>query len=206
MIFATVGTHHDGFPRMLSAVEQLPVSDLVVQHGPADPPSNAAVAKPFMPFDQVVDLFASAERVVTHAGVGSVLLAIRYGHVPIIVPRLHRLGEHLDDHQADLARRLEASGRVNVVWDENELLPVLLETPRRAEETPLPTTGLHAAVRGALGGAPAQAGSRGRTPARRRDSLRGHAVLRGHGKGGHAIGTRQHATSDDVRRRAHRRG
>ncbi|CAA9465221.1 MAG: hypothetical protein AVDCRST_MAG38-779 [uncultured Solirubrobacteraceae bacterium] len=150
MIFVTVGTHQDGFPRFLAAVETLEGSDLVVQHGPGPAPRNASVAEAFMPFPRIMEYFRAADRVVMHAGVGSVLLAVRCGHVPVIVPRLHRLGEHVDDHQSDLARGLEASGRARVAWDTADLQAVLSETPARAAAVDLPQTGLHSAVRSLL--------------------------------------------------------
>ncbi len=153
MIFVTVGTHQDGFPRFLAAIEKLSGVDLVVQHGPGPAPRNARIAEAFMPFPRIMDFFRSAERVVMHAGVGSVLLAVRCGHVPIIVPRLHRLGEHVDDHQSDLARGLEASGRARIVWDTTDLPEVLGSTPARASAVDLPQTGLHSAVRASLAAA-----------------------------------------------------
>lgn len=152
MIFVTVGTHHDGFTRMLKAVESLGDRDLVVQYGNGEPPSNARVAEPFMPFPRMLEYFDEAEQVVTHAGVGSILLAIRHGHQPIVVPRQHKLGEHVDDHQVDLSRRLEATGRVRVVWEDGDLAETLASARPRGAHADLPTTGLHSALRDALHG------------------------------------------------------
>lgn len=134
MIFATVGTHHDGFPRMLEALALLgDGEELDVQFGHGSPPPNATRAQAFYSFGEMVERFAQARVVVTHAGVGSILLATRAGHVPIVVPRLRERGEHVDDHQVELARALEAEGRVVVCW-EAERLPELVAaaSPRRA--------------------------------------------------------------------------
>jgi UDP-N-acetylglucosamine transferase subunit ALG13 len=153
VIFATVGAHQDGFPRMLRALESLPPElDLVVQYGNGRPPGNARVAQAFMPFDLMAQNFSAAERVVTHAGVGSILLAIRHGHRPIVIPRLHRNGEHVDDHQVELAQRMAELQKVHVVWDEAELPAALEQVPPRGAPTALPETPLHAAVRAALHG------------------------------------------------------
>ena len=153
MIFATVGTHQDGFPRMLGALESLPAgSDLVVQYGNGRPPANARVAEAFMPFDAMLHWFSGAERVVTHAGVGSILLAIRHGHLPVVMPRLKRNGEHVDDHQVELAERMAERGKVHVVWNAADLAGALAQVPPRGAPTQLPETGLHAAVRAALHG------------------------------------------------------
>lgn len=145
MIFATVGTHQDGFPRMLTALESLPLADgeeLVVQQGHGAPPANATRAEAFLPFPSMAELFASARVVVTHAGVGSILLATRAGHTPIVVPRLARNGEHVDDHQVELARALERDGRVVVCWDAAQLPQLVASVPPRRtvaapEERPL---------------------------------------------------------------------
>lgn len=160
MIFATVGTHQDGFPRMLAALETLGDDvDLVVQYGHGRAPSNARVAEAFLPFPSMTAYFDAADVVVTHAGVGSILLAVRHGHRPIVIPRLKRHREHLDDHQVQLAEQLAAQGRVHVVWDERELAAAVRDVSPRRDPEDLPQTGLHRAVRDALHGAPAGAPS-----------------------------------------------
>jgi len=131
VIFATVGTHGDGFPRMLAALEQLETDELVVQYGHGTPPANAMRAEAFLPFDQMAELFEAADVVITHAGVGSILLASRAGHVPVIVPRLANLGEHVDDHQVELSRALESRGGVLVCWDASDLSKLVAEVPER---------------------------------------------------------------------------
>lgn len=112
LVFATVGTHHDGFPRMLRALETVVADELIVQHGHGTPPSNATLARPAMPFAEMLQHFQEADIVITHAGVGSILLSLHHGHVPIVVPRQHRLGEHVDDHQVEMARVLAARNLV----------------------------------------------------------------------------------------------
>jgi UDP-N-acetylglucosamine transferase subunit ALG13 len=150
VIFVTVGTHHHGFARLLRAVEALTVPDLIVQHGHGTAPRNAAVAKPFMRFDEMLAQFERADAVITHAGVGSIILALRHGHVPVVMPRLRRHGEHVDDHQADLTRRLERDGLVTAAWNGPELGDLLARTPARARPSPPQTTGLHRALRSEL--------------------------------------------------------
>jgi UDP-N-acetylglucosamine transferase subunit ALG13 len=52
---------------------------------------------------------------VTHAGIGSVLLALAHGHRPIVMARRPELGEGVDDHQIRFARRLAAEGLAIVI-------------------------------------------------------------------------------------------
>lgn len=153
MIFVTVGTHHQPFQRLLGALGGLE-EELVVQYGPGCPPKNAARAEAYMPFDEILACFQAADRVITHAGVGSILLATREGHVPLVVPRQHELGEHVDDHQAELTRALAERGRVIAVWAVETLAEILAAAPPRRPPSALAEPALCPSVRDALLGAP----------------------------------------------------
>ncbi len=149
MIFVTVGTHHDPFQRLLGALGALDGEELVVQYGPASPPPGVARAEADMPFDEMLACFAEAEKVITHAGVGSILCATRAGHTPLVVPRRADLGEHVDEHQAELTQALAERGAVRALRDTAELAAALATTPARAEagsnqEAPLGTEVLRA--------------------------------------------------------------
>jgi UDP-N-acetylglucosamine transferase subunit ALG13 len=152
LIFVTVGTHHQPFRRLLDALDALDGDDLVVQYGPGEPPPGVAHAQAYMPFDEMLERFEEADVVITHAGVGSILCARRAGHLPLVVPRRHELGEHVDEHQAELTRALEARGKVIAVW-ETESLPLLVsEAPARGEPAASADPALSAEVRAALRG------------------------------------------------------
>ncbi|GAC52378.1 glycosyltransferase [Gordonia amicalis] len=52
----------------------------------------------------------AADVVITHAGVGSIMRILELGRYPVVVPRRRSRGEHVDDHQtqiANLVRRLD---------------------------------------------------------------------------------------------------
>jgi UDP-N-acetylglucosamine transferase subunit ALG13 len=150
LIFVTVGTHHQPFRRLLDALEPLDPADLVVQHGPSEPPPGVARAERYMPFDAMLRCFEEADAVITHAGVGSILCARREGHVPLVVPRRHELGEHLDEHQAELTRALEAHRKVIAVWDAARLPELLDEVPPRGKPGTPVDSSLGSSVRAAL--------------------------------------------------------
>ncbi|MGV9714549.1 glycosyltransferase [Rhodococcus pyridinivorans] len=48
--------------------------------------------------------------VVSHAGVGSAMQILDLGKCPVLVPRQSAFGEHVDDHQAQIARDLGEKG------------------------------------------------------------------------------------------------
>ena len=129
MIFVTVGTHHQPFQRLLDALTSLPPAELVVQFGHGSPPSGLRHAAPFMSFGEMLEHFAAADAVITHAGVGSILCARRAGHVPVVIPRQRRHGEHVDDHQEELVRALEELEAV-VAVREMDRLPEAVDSVR----------------------------------------------------------------------------
>ena len=105
-----------------------------------------------MPFEEMVANFRAADRVITHAGVGSILCARREGHTPLVVPRRHDLGEHVDEHQAELTRALEERGSVIAVWDVADLPTLLATAPPRQEASASVEPPLCPSVRAALAG------------------------------------------------------
>jgi len=126
MIFVSVGTHEDPFDRMLNAVYGLELDEeLVVQYGPSSVRCERAREHEYLAFDEVVECIRSARAVVMHAGVGSVMISLANGKRPIVMARRHEFGEHVDDHQVELARRMEASGLVTFVDDAESLRAAL---------------------------------------------------------------------------------
>ena len=148
MIFVTVGTHHQPFDRLVNALAHR--SDAVIQYGHSTPPTGPAQAVDFLDFAEMEDHMLRADAVVTHAGVGSILLARKCGHTPIVVARRARFGEHVDDHQLELVQALEPRGQV-MVRDVDRIEQVLAQPPARRQRVASGGQGqLHAAVHQAL--------------------------------------------------------
>jgi len=111
MIFVTVGTNEAPFDRLLEGVDALQLDErLVVQHGPSSVRPRNAECHDFLAFDEIVDHMREARVVISHAGVGTVLVALANGKHPVVVPRLRQFGEAVDDHQLAFARRLHREG------------------------------------------------------------------------------------------------
>jgi UDP-N-acetylglucosamine--N-acetylmuramyl-(pentapeptide) pyrophosphoryl-undecaprenol N-acetylglucosamine transferase len=66
--------------------------------------------RPWVPAAELGAAMAAADVVVSHAGAGSALAALRAGRCPVLVPREAARGEIGDDHQEQLARELEDRG------------------------------------------------------------------------------------------------
>jgi UDP-N-acetylglucosamine transferase subunit ALG13 len=135
MILFTIGTNEQPFDRLVRAAAQLGGEEhLLVQHGASQVPHGRGEWVDFLSFDDLAERARAARVVVCHAGVGSIMLARRCGHVPVVVPRRHHLGEAVDDHQLFLARRLAESGLVVLVEDIEEL-PAVLAAPAAVAAT-----------------------------------------------------------------------
>ncbi len=93
---------------------------------------RASVQAEYLPFDEVVGYIRKARAVVMHAGVGSVMISLANGKRPIVMARLEKHGEHVDDHQVELARRMDATGLATFVEDEDALRAALADDTRAA--------------------------------------------------------------------------
>lgn len=136
MIVVTVGTNEAPFDRLIQAIDELGSDeDILVQYGASQVRPVAARCVDFLSFHEMAEHFRKARVVVSHAGVGSILLALSCGRRPVVVPRLHQFGEAVDDHQVPLARRLAEQGLVRLVDDLAELPQAVTEDgilPRRS--------------------------------------------------------------------------
>jgi UDP-N-acetylglucosamine transferase subunit ALG13 len=128
MIFVTVGSA-DPFDRLVAASTLLTHIDrVVVQRGRSTVEPAGTEWHDFLPYDRVAELMRDASTVICHAGVGSVLTALLQGTKPIVVPRRHRLGEAVDDHQVPFAERIAAGGLGTMVEDVEMLADLVKRT------------------------------------------------------------------------------
>lgn len=127
MILVTVGTNEQPFDRLVRAAAAIGGSErLLVQYGSSQVARGRGEWVDFLPFDVLAEHTREARVVVCHAGVGSIMLARRYGHRSIVVPRRRHHGEAVDDHQLFLARRLHDAGLVTLLEDVDDLAEVVL--------------------------------------------------------------------------------
>jgi UDP-N-acetylglucosamine transferase subunit ALG13 len=126
MILVTVGASRFPFDRLIAAMEGIAGGEeLVVQHGPSPVRPAGARCVEFMAMDEMAACVREARLVITHAGVGSILLCLGNGLRPCVVPRLRAFGETVDDHQLESARRFASAGLVTLVEDPAALAGVI---------------------------------------------------------------------------------
>ena len=124
MIFLTVGTQFP-FDRLVRAVDDaleggLIDEDVFGQIGETSyKPHN---------FESVVSLekrlfdrrLKDASAMIGHAGMGTITMALENGKPLLVMPRLRRYREVVNDHQLTIARKFEAYGHVLVAYDEKD--------------------------------------------------------------------------------------
>jgi len=125
MIFVTVGTEQYPFNRLLTWVEAVrdrtnPDEVLVVQAGACTTVLDGACHWRRLDRERFVEFARKARLVVSHCGEGSFLELQALGCAYVLVPRRAHLGEHIDDHQQELAEALAGRG-VPVAWSLAEL-------------------------------------------------------------------------------------
>lgn len=129
-VVVTLGTHEKfRFPRLLrQLVRIMPESaEVLWQVGPTDIPEQPRGARRNVPYAEMQQAMQEADLVISHAGVGTALAAMRAGKRAIFVPRRRRHGEHVDDHQAAIADELHGRGLV-LVRDAEGITPGDLTT------------------------------------------------------------------------------
>ena len=57
--------------------------------------------------NMAIEYIQKSQLVVSHAGIGTIILCKKYGIPILILPRRKRYGEHMNDHQLEIAQALE---------------------------------------------------------------------------------------------------
>lgn len=135
-VVVTLGTYRGyGFARLLRRLLAiLPAdSEVLWQTGDTDTGSLGIEGHRAIPERDLSQAMREADVVVAHAGVGAAIAALEAGKCPVLVPRRHARGEHVDDHQIQIAAELrERSLCVSVDADELTLAHLLAGAERGA--------------------------------------------------------------------------
>jgi UDP-N-acetylglucosamine transferase subunit ALG13 len=139
MIFATVGAQMP-FDRMIRIVDSWAGmrerQDVFAQIGPSKYRPRHIRYSRFINPEQFRDSVRSADVIVSHAGMGTIISAVEMRKPILVMPRRGNLGETRNDHQVATAEQLNAMRLVEVAMDEETLL-AKLDTLDRLTKTQL---------------------------------------------------------------------
>lgn len=127
-VVVTLGTYRGyGFPRLVRRLLEVIPSEAEVlwQTGDTDTRGLGVEAHDAIPDSELRQAIHEADVVVAHAGVGAALTTLETGKCPVLVPRRHARGEHVDDHQIQIASELRRRG-LSVSVDADDLTLVEL--------------------------------------------------------------------------------
>jgi UDP-N-acetylglucosamine transferase subunit ALG13 len=129
MILVTVGTHYLGFERLIKKIDEISCNlneEIIAQIGNTKYiPKNIKYFRFIEDEKKFLDIIKKSRVVISHAGAGTILTLSRYNKQMIIVPRLKKFNEHVDNHQMELAEYLEKEKKVPVVYDIEKLSSVI---------------------------------------------------------------------------------
>ena len=125
MIFVTIGTHNQQFNRLLIEVDRLvemgKIKNVIAQIGHSDYVPKHYKWFKFLDFDKMLELQKESDLIISHGGVGSITTALFLNKKIIVVPRLKKYNEHVDEHQFFTTKKLEEQGRIIAVYEVKDL-------------------------------------------------------------------------------------
>lgn len=122
MIFVTLGSQKFQFDRLLQQVDKLIEDGTITDEVLAQTGHSTYVPKhfraiPFIDRDAFAQNMEKATFVITHAGTGAIIGAVKNGKKVIAVPRLSQYGEHVDDHQTQIVAQFDELGIIEPCYD-----------------------------------------------------------------------------------------
>lgn len=126
LIFVCVGSREYQFNRLLKEIDDLieenrVTEDVFAQIGQSSYlPKNYEYER-FLSANEFKKKQESAHLIISHAGTGALMGALKLGKKTIAVPRLEKFGEHTDDHQLQIASVLEEQGYLKKVIEISQL-------------------------------------------------------------------------------------
>jgi beta-1,4-N-acetylglucosaminyltransferase len=125
MIFLTVGTQFS-FDRLVKAVDQALDAigldeEIYAQVGDSSyRPRNFETAS-HLEKQRFDDCMRKASSIISHAGMGTITMALDNGKSLLVMPRQKKYGEVVNDHQMAIAKKYEQLGHILVAYNEVEL-------------------------------------------------------------------------------------
>ena len=130
MIFVTLGSQKFQFDRLLRALDELLEEGVIADTIFAQTGASTYTPKnyeyiPFMDREAFAAAMDKADLVITHAGTGAIISAVKKGKKVIAVPRLAKYGEHVDDHQIQIVNQFKDMNLIMGVYSCDDLAEAL---------------------------------------------------------------------------------
>lgn len=133
MIFVTVGTHEQPFDRLVQCIDDLVADgtlceEVIIQTGFSTYIPQHCQWQAFFPYSKMISLVEDARIVITHGGPSSFKMVIQKGKIPVVVPRMKRYGEHVNNHQFAFCRQMSCRNcNILLVEDITQMRDILTQ-------------------------------------------------------------------------------
>lgn len=125
MIFVTVGTQKFPMNRLIKKVDEIavdfPEDTFFMQIGNSDYIPRHVRYEKFINKETFQSYIENSNLIISHAGVGSIMAGVQIGKKVIVIPRLKRYGEHVDDHQVEIAEAFQIKNCIIYCKELNDL-------------------------------------------------------------------------------------
>lgn len=130
MILVLLGTQNNSFTRLLDAIEENIKNgniqdEVIVQAGFTKYESDNMKIFSMIDKNEFSRLQNDADLIITHGGVGSIVSSLEKGKKVIVVPRQKKYGEHVNNHQMQIAKRFKEQGYIKYVINMEHLSKVI---------------------------------------------------------------------------------
>lgn len=131
MIFVTVGTQKFNFDRLLKKIEQLKKNniiqeEIIAQVGLSKFNTEAFTTIKFIEPTEFNQIVANANLIISHGGTGTITNVLAMNKPLIVVPRLKKYHEHVDDHQMDIINLFSNRGYVIPCYEIDDLEKLII--------------------------------------------------------------------------------
>ena len=135
MIFIAVGTQKFAFNRLLKLVDELIErkaiqEPVVAQVGNSGYQPKNYEYKNFMSKAEFEQYIKSCDILITHSGVATIITGLKYEKKVIVAPRLAKFGEHVDNHQKQIAQSFSNQNLVMICGEDDDLSLLIKEAKK----------------------------------------------------------------------------
>lgn len=133
-LFVPLGTQKFSFDRIVNELNNLVLqgrysANEIVMQSMSYNVKPSFIAHEIIPLDTFNRYMDNAEIIIIHAGVNSIMSSMQRGKPLIIVPRMKEFGEHVDNHQLEIAHLMENKYNVLVAYDIKDLEHLIAIAP-----------------------------------------------------------------------------
>lgn len=130
MVFVAVGTQKFQLNRLLKAVDGLVEQgvlsgEVFAQVGHSDYQPRHYAHQNFLNKEDFQSCISRCDLLITHSGVATILAGLKLEKPVVVFPRLEKFGEHVDDHQIQIAKSFSEKNLVLMCGENDDLAEIV---------------------------------------------------------------------------------